>query len=119
MSIEVQIQTLIEAINDLTDAIKRQPPLSSEAPAMAKAVQQVPSEAPAAPTEASKADDQTTIDQVRAALLKVGKRFGGAPAIVELLNQFGVSKAVDLAPESYLDVVNAAQAKLQEETTDA
>lgn len=57
------------------------------------------------------ADEQQSysVEDVRAAFAKVGKKYGAAKA-KELLQQFNVTRVTDLEPKNYAEAVAAAEA---------
>lgn len=57
------------------------------------------------------ADEQPSysVEDVRAAFAKVGKKYGAAKA-KELLQQFNVTRVTDLEPKNYAEAVAAAEA---------
>lgn len=128
MSIETLLADNTAAIRELIATIKAQAyaeasqPAAPKAPPVAakpepKAAKPTPAPAPVVEdtpeAHATPADPETlvTIDEVKAAVLKLAAT-KGREAAVAVLQSFGAAKAPELKPEQYGDVLAALNAKM-------
>lgn len=121
MSIETLLADNTAAIRELIATIKAQAYAEASQPAAPKAppVAAKPTPAPAPVVEdtpeahATPADPETlvTIDEVKAAVLKLAATKGREAAVAVLLS-FGAAKAPELKPEQYGAALDALNAKM-------
>lgn len=105
ITIKVEAEELIEAINKLASAVSLNPAVIDQPVVVKNAPAKKPAKAEAPAPEAK----AITLEQVRAKLAEVSNA-GKKNEVKELLTSYGVSKLTDLPAEKYSELLAEAEA---------
>ena len=111
ITIKVEAEELIAAINKLAAAVSLNPAVIDQPVVVKNAPVKKPAKAEASAAEPTPAPEAKaiTLEQVRAKLAEVSNA-GKKNEVKELLTSYGVSKLTDLPAEKYSDLLAEAEA---------